>query len=66
MAQNKWNAMRILLQYNIGDLTIELGIYSGVVFGFRTFEPNEMYDQSEIHLYIPFIYLGVIKKMEDN
>lgn len=58
--------MRVLLQLIINDYTIELGIYWGFLFGFRTFEPDINYNQYELQLYIPFIYLAIVKKLEGS
>ena len=58
--------MRVLLQLIIYDYTIELGIYWGIMFGFRTFEPDINYSQYEIQLFIPFIYLAIVKKIESS
>ena len=58
--------MRVLLQFIINSFTIELGLYTGITFGFRTFEPNEYFDDYQIHLYIPLIYIALIKNIEDS
>ena len=58
--------MRVLLQYIIYCYVIELGTYSGMLFGIRHFEPNEYYNDYQIQLYIPFIYLAIVKKLEDD
>lgn len=58
--------MRVLLQFIINNLTIELGVYWGILFGFRTFEPNINYAQYELQIYIPFIYIAFVKKIESS
>ena len=58
--------MRVLLQLIIYSLTIELGVYWGVMFGFRTFEPDINYSQYEMQLYVPFIYIAFVKKIESD
>ena len=60
------NFMHHIFQIIIGKITIELGLYWGMLLGFRTFEPDEYYNQREIQLYIPFMYLAVVKKLQDN
>lgn len=47
------------------DYTIELGLYWGILLGFRTFEANEYYDQKELQVYVPFIYIAIVKKLQD-
>ncbi len=57
--------MRHIIQLNIGDYTIEFGLYWGVLLGFRTFEADEYYNQKELQIFIPFIYLAIVKKLQD-
>tara|TARA_R110002020_G_scaffold7402_8_gene31192 strand:- start:2272 stop:2469 length:198 start_codon:yes stop_codon:yes gene_type:complete len=45
--------------------TIELGLYWGIMLGFRTFEADEYHNQKEIQLYVPFIYIALVKKLQD-
>mgnify|MGYP003114977767 CR=1 FL=1 len=58
--------MRVLLQLIIYSYTIELGVYWGCLLGFRTFEPDINYDQYELQMYIPFIYIAIVKKIEGS
>jgi|TARA_R110002073_G_scaffold3684_1_gene24313 hypothetical protein len=58
--------MRVLLQFITETYTIELGVYWGILFGFRTFEPDINYNQYELQVYIPFIYLAIVKKLDGN
>ena len=41
-------------------MDVELGFYTGVLLGLRTYEPNEEYQRYEFHIYIPFVYLAFI------
>ena len=58
--------MRVLLQLIIYNYTIELGLYWGILFGFRTYEPDINYSTYEFQAYIPFIYLAIVKKIESS
>lgn len=46
--------------------TIEFGLYWGVMFGFRTFEADEYYNQKELQVYVPFMYIAMVKKLQDD
>tara|TARA_B100001094_G_scaffold103732_1_gene100012 strand:+ start:41552 stop:41692 length:141 start_codon:yes stop_codon:yes gene_type:complete len=39
-------------------MDIEIGAYTGLLFGVRTFEPTEMHPYWEFHIYIPLIYIA--------
>ena len=41
-------------------MDIQLGLYSGIMFGIRTFPETEVYPYFETHLYFPFIYIAFI------
>jgi hypothetical protein len=41
-------------------MRIEIGLYSGVLFGMRSFSKDESYPYTETHFYIPFIYIAFI------
>ena len=58
--------MRVLLQLTYGYTTIELGLYAGILIGLRTYEPDINYSTYELQVFIPFIYLAIVKKLEDN
>jgi hypothetical protein len=58
--------MRVLLQLTYGYTTIELGLYTGILFGLRTYEPDINYHTYEVQLFVPFMYLAIVKKLEDN
>tara|TARA_R100001244_G_scaffold132307_1_gene108017 strand:- start:1335 stop:1481 length:147 start_codon:yes stop_codon:yes gene_type:complete len=39
-------------------MVIEIGLYSGILFGMRTFEPTEANPVWELQLYIPLLYIA--------
>lgn len=39
-------------------MTIEIGFYSGITLGIRSFAPTETNPYWETHLYIPFLYIA--------
>jgi len=41
-------------------MRIEIGLYSGVLFGVRSFSKDESYPYTETHVYIPFVYVAFI------
>ncbi len=58
--------MKQLLQIVYGRTTLELGIYWGILLGFRTFEATEQHQSYELHLYIPFVYIAVVQNVSDE
>ncbi len=58
--------MQELIQFIFGRITIELGVYWGVLFGFRTFEANEVHQANELHVYVPFIYLAIVQNVSEE
>ena len=54
--------MTTILQITYKDYIFELGSYWGVLLGLRTFEPDENYNQQELQIFIPFIYIAIVKK----
>ncbi len=55
-----------ILQITYNDYIFELGIYWGMLLGFRTFEADENYNQKELQIFIPFIYIAIVKKLQDD
>ena len=45
-------------------MTIEIGLYSGVLFGLRSFSRDINYPYTETHIYIPFIYIAFINNKD--
>ena len=45
-------------KYNVMD--IQIGLYSGIMIGVRTFPYTEVYPYTETHVYIPFLYIAFI------
>ena len=41
-------------------MEIQLGLYSGIMFGVRTFPQTEVYPYTETHIYFPFLYVAFI------
>jgi len=39
-------------------MDIEIGPYTGITVGVRTFEPSETHPYWEFHIYIPLIYVA--------
>lgn len=58
--------MQELIQIIYGRTTLELGVYWGILLGFRTFEANEVHQAYELHLYIPFIYVAIVQNVSDE
>ena len=66
--------MNIITMYLLNNFMhhifqIIIGTNMAISYGgerFRTFDPDEYYNQREIQLYIPFMYLAVVKKLQDN
>ena len=43
-------------------MTIEVGLYTGILFGIRSFEPTEANPCWELHVYIPLLYIAILSK----
>ena len=43
-------------------MRIEIGLYSGILLGVRSFAKDETYSYAETHVYIPFIYIAFINE----
>ena len=41
-------------------MRIEIGLYSGVLLGVRSFSQDEVYTYTETHIYLPFVYIAFI------
>ena len=41
-------------------MRIEIGLYSGLLIGIRSFSQDDIYPYTETHLYLPFIYVAFI------
>jgi len=41
-------------------MDIQIGLYSGIMIGVRTFPYTEVYPYTETHVYIPFLYIAFI------
>lgn len=41
-------------------MRIEIGAYTGVIVGVRSFSEDENYPYTETHIYFPFIYIAFI------
>tara|TARA_B110000091_G_scaffold164440_1_gene175669 strand:+ start:49945 stop:50094 length:150 start_codon:yes stop_codon:yes gene_type:complete len=39
-------------------MTIEIGLYTGIMLGVRSFEPTEVNPVWEFQIFIPFIYIA--------
>jgi len=39
-------------------MAIEIGLYTGILFGVRSFEPTEANPFWEFHIYIPLLYVS--------
>jgi len=39
-------------------MIIDLGFYTGIMFGVRSFEPTEEAPYQEFQLFIPFLYIA--------
>jgi len=45
-------------------MRIEIGLYSGILLGVRSFSKDESYSYTETHIYLPFIYIAFINSPE--
>lgn len=45
-------------------MEIQLGVYSGILFGIRSFPKTEVYPYTETHIYFPFMYIAFINLPE--
>jgi len=41
---------------------MEIGLYTGILFGIRTFEPTEAHPCWELHIYAPLVYIAIFSK----
>jgi len=39
---------------------LEIGLYTGIMFGFRTFEPSDTHPYWEHHFYLPLFYFAFL------
>ena len=39
-------------------MRVEIGLYTGILFGVRSFEPTEINPYWETHIYIPLFYIA--------
>ena len=47
-------------------MRIEIGLYSGVLLGVRSFSEDESYPYTETHVYLPFIYIAFMNEPNLN
>jgi hypothetical protein len=43
-------------------MKLEIGLYTGIIIGIRSFEPTELNPYWETHLYIPLLYIAFMSK----
>ena len=43
-------------------MQLDIGLYTGLMLGIRSFEPTETHPYWETHLYIPFLYIAFMSK----
>jgi len=43
-------------------MKLEVGLYTGVMIGIRSFEPTEINPCWETHLYIPLLYIAFLSE----
>lgn len=45
-------------------MEIQIALYLGVLFGIRSFPATEVYPYTEHHIYLPFIYIAFLNKIQ--
>jgi len=46
-------------------MSVNIGLYTGILFGIRSFEPTEIHPYWEFHIYIPLLYIAFFSKPID-
>ena len=46
--------------------TIEIGLYTGLLFGIRSFEPSETHPYWEFQLFIPLLYIAFMSEPQNH
>ena len=43
-------------------MSVEISLYTGIIFGIRSFEPTQTHPYWETHFYIPLLYIAFMSR----